>query len=170
MGDLLPGQPWTFLPHSSRLYFRHSQLPEGETFRTKTQCSPSGWRVGGPDSRRFRRCLRDGNRSEALSATAAGATTDRDCDSPAGGCAVVSPPGCQPAGRWEKAHRPSPKMGATDGCSATSREVGRSVAHRTSVGLWPDAQDPLQGSTLPVGRQWVQRTGARFRLYGRRVR
>ena len=36
-GDLLPGQPWTFLPHSSRLYFRRSQLPEGETFRTKTE-------------------------------------------------------------------------------------------------------------------------------------
>lgn len=36
-GDLLPGQPWTFLPHSSRLYFRRSQLPREETFRTKTQ-------------------------------------------------------------------------------------------------------------------------------------
>ncbi len=36
-GDLLPGQPWTFLPHSSRLYFRRSQLPHQETFRTKTQ-------------------------------------------------------------------------------------------------------------------------------------
>ncbi len=37
MGDILPGQPWTFLPHSSRLYFHRSQLPEGETFRTKTE-------------------------------------------------------------------------------------------------------------------------------------
>jgi hypothetical protein len=36
MGDLLPGRPWTFLPHSSRLYLRKSQLPEGEIFRTKT--------------------------------------------------------------------------------------------------------------------------------------
>jgi len=32
MGDLVPGQPWTFLPHSSRLYFRRNQLSEGETF------------------------------------------------------------------------------------------------------------------------------------------
>ena len=37
MGDILPGQPWTFLPHSSGLYFRRRRLPEGETFRTKTQ-------------------------------------------------------------------------------------------------------------------------------------
>ena len=37
MGDLLPGQPWMFLPHSSRLYVRRNQLPEGEIFRTKTQ-------------------------------------------------------------------------------------------------------------------------------------
>ncbi|MGH6628233.1 MAG: IS701 family transposase, partial [Burkholderiales bacterium] len=37
MGDLLPGRPWTFLPHSSRLYLRKSQLPEGEVFRTKTE-------------------------------------------------------------------------------------------------------------------------------------
>jgi len=36
MGDLLPGQPWTFLPHSSRLYLRKNQVPEGEVFRTKT--------------------------------------------------------------------------------------------------------------------------------------
>ena len=36
MGDLLPGRPWTFLPHSGRLYLRKSQLPEGEVFRTKT--------------------------------------------------------------------------------------------------------------------------------------
>lgn len=36
-GDLLPGQPWTVLPHSSRLYFRRNQLPDEETLRTKTQ-------------------------------------------------------------------------------------------------------------------------------------
>jgi hypothetical protein len=36
-GDLVPGRPWVFLPHSSRLYFRKSQLPVGETFQTKTQ-------------------------------------------------------------------------------------------------------------------------------------
>lgn len=35
-GDLAPGKPWTYLPLASRLYFRKSQLPEGETFRTKT--------------------------------------------------------------------------------------------------------------------------------------
>jgi hypothetical protein len=37
LGDLLPDQPWWFLPHSSRLYFRRSQLPQGETFRTKLE-------------------------------------------------------------------------------------------------------------------------------------
>lgn len=35
-GDLLPGRPWTFLPHSARLYFRESQRPPGERFQTKT--------------------------------------------------------------------------------------------------------------------------------------
>jgi len=37
MGDLLPGKPWTYLPHASRLYFRRSQLPVDEKFRTKTK-------------------------------------------------------------------------------------------------------------------------------------
>ena len=36
LGDLVPGKPWTYLPVASRLYFRKSQLPVGETFRTKT--------------------------------------------------------------------------------------------------------------------------------------
>lgn len=36
MGDLLPGRPWTYLPHAARLYCRRSQLPTGETFQTKT--------------------------------------------------------------------------------------------------------------------------------------
>jgi DDE superfamily endonuclease len=36
MGDLLPGRPWTYLPHAARLYCRKSQLPAGEDFRTKT--------------------------------------------------------------------------------------------------------------------------------------
>lgn len=37
MGDLIPGEPWTYLPHTARLYFRKSQLPAGETFRKKTE-------------------------------------------------------------------------------------------------------------------------------------
>jgi DDE superfamily endonuclease len=36
MGELMPGRPWTYLPHAARLYCRQSQLPAGETFRTKT--------------------------------------------------------------------------------------------------------------------------------------
>jgi len=36
MGDLVPGKPWSYLPVASRLYFRKSQLPVGETFCTKT--------------------------------------------------------------------------------------------------------------------------------------
>ena len=36
LGDLLPGRPWTYRPLAARLYFRKSQLPVGETFRTKT--------------------------------------------------------------------------------------------------------------------------------------
>ncbi len=36
MGDLAPGKPWTYMPTASRLYFRKSQLPVGEQFRTKT--------------------------------------------------------------------------------------------------------------------------------------
>jgi DDE superfamily endonuclease len=36
MGDLVPGKPWTYLPHTARLYFRKSQLPAGEEFRKKT--------------------------------------------------------------------------------------------------------------------------------------
>jgi hypothetical protein len=36
LGDLAPGQPWTYRPLASRLYFRKSQLPVGEGFLTKT--------------------------------------------------------------------------------------------------------------------------------------
>jgi hypothetical protein len=36
LGDLVPGTPWTYLPQAARLYCRQSQLPTGETFRTKT--------------------------------------------------------------------------------------------------------------------------------------
>lgn len=36
LGDLVPGKPWTYLPHTARLYFRESQLPKGEEFRKKT--------------------------------------------------------------------------------------------------------------------------------------
>jgi len=36
LGDLSPGRPWTYMPLASRLYFRKSQLPIGERFRTKT--------------------------------------------------------------------------------------------------------------------------------------
>jgi len=36
LGDLAPGRPWTYRPLAARLYFRQSQLPVGETFRTKT--------------------------------------------------------------------------------------------------------------------------------------
>lgn len=37
MGHLTPGKPWTYLPCASRLYFRNSQLPVGEEFKTKTE-------------------------------------------------------------------------------------------------------------------------------------
>src|SRR6516165_1382718 len=39
LGALLPrpSQPAWFLPHTGRLYFRKSQLPDGETFRTKCE-------------------------------------------------------------------------------------------------------------------------------------
>jgi len=37
LGGLLPGKPWTYLPCASRLYFRKSQVPVGETFTTKTR-------------------------------------------------------------------------------------------------------------------------------------
>lgn len=36
LGDLIPGKPWSYLPTASRLYFRQSQLPIGESFCTKT--------------------------------------------------------------------------------------------------------------------------------------
>jgi len=36
LGRLIPSQPWVYLPCTSRLYFRKSQLPPGESFRTKT--------------------------------------------------------------------------------------------------------------------------------------
>ena len=37
LGDLIPDQPWWYLPHSGRVYFREGQLPEGEELRTKLE-------------------------------------------------------------------------------------------------------------------------------------
>jgi hypothetical protein len=45
LGDLVPGRPWTYLPLASRLYFRKSQLPGGERFRTKTTLAVEMLRV-----------------------------------------------------------------------------------------------------------------------------
>jgi len=49
-GDLIAGKPWTYLPHTARLYFRKSQLPGGETFRTKTALAVEMLRQIAPDS------------------------------------------------------------------------------------------------------------------------
>jgi DDE superfamily endonuclease len=51
MGDLLPGRPWTYLPHAARMYCRRSQLPTGETFRTKTQLAVELLRQADAESR-----------------------------------------------------------------------------------------------------------------------
>jgi hypothetical protein len=40
LGDLVAGKPWTYLPHTARLYFRQSQLPAGEEF-----CKKTSWAV-----------------------------------------------------------------------------------------------------------------------------
>jgi hypothetical protein len=45
MGDLAPGKPWTYMPMAARLYFRKSQLPVGEEFRTKTAMAVEMLRV-----------------------------------------------------------------------------------------------------------------------------
>jgi hypothetical protein len=45
MGDLAPGKPWTYMPLAARLYFRKSQLPVGEGFRTKTAMAVEMLRV-----------------------------------------------------------------------------------------------------------------------------
>jgi hypothetical protein len=45
MGDVAPGKPWTYMPLAARLYFRKSQLPVGEGFRTKTAMAVEMLRV-----------------------------------------------------------------------------------------------------------------------------
>src|SRR5262249_31716804 len=50
MGDLVPGRPWTYLPHAARLYFRRRQLPAGETFVTKTELAARLIRQADADS------------------------------------------------------------------------------------------------------------------------
>jgi hypothetical protein len=49
-GDLVPGTPWTYLPHTSRLYFREAQLPAGEVFVTKTASAAAMLRAADADS------------------------------------------------------------------------------------------------------------------------
>lgn len=49
-GDLVPGTPWTYLPHTARLYFRQAQLPVGETFVKKTDRAVAMLRQADSDS------------------------------------------------------------------------------------------------------------------------
>lgn len=49
-GDLVPGTPWTYLPHTARLYFRRAQLPGGETFAKKTDLAVAMLRRADADS------------------------------------------------------------------------------------------------------------------------
>jgi SRSO17 transposase len=49
-GDLVPGTPWTYLPHTARLYFRQTQLPAGETFARKTELAVALLREADADS------------------------------------------------------------------------------------------------------------------------
>jgi hypothetical protein len=51
MGDLGPGRPWIYLPHAARLYCRKTQLPPGETFRTKTTLAVELLRQADAESR-----------------------------------------------------------------------------------------------------------------------
>lgn len=50
LGDLMPGAPWMYLPHTARLYFRQQQLPVGETFQTKTQLAVTMFRQAEAES------------------------------------------------------------------------------------------------------------------------
>lgn len=50
MGQLAPGKPWTYLPCAARLYFRKSQLPLGEDFKTKTAHAVDMLRVADEES------------------------------------------------------------------------------------------------------------------------
>ena len=49
-GDLVPGTPWTYLPHTARLYFRRTQLPSGATFTKKTDLAVAMLRQADSDS------------------------------------------------------------------------------------------------------------------------
>jgi DDE superfamily endonuclease len=49
-GDLVPGTPWTYLPHTARLYFRRGQLPPGEAFARKTELAVAMLRQADADS------------------------------------------------------------------------------------------------------------------------
>ena len=46
----MPGTPWTYLPHTARLYFRKSQLPPGEAFAKKTESAVAMLREADSDS------------------------------------------------------------------------------------------------------------------------
>jgi hypothetical protein len=49
-GDLVPGTPWTYLPHTARLYFRQAQLPSGGTFAKRTDLAVAMPRQADADS------------------------------------------------------------------------------------------------------------------------
>jgi hypothetical protein len=49
-GDLVPGTPWTYLPHTSRRYFRKGQLPAGGVSATKTVSAAAVLRAADADS------------------------------------------------------------------------------------------------------------------------
>ena len=76
LAELVPGKPWTYLPHAARLYLRESQRPRGERFQRKTQLAVELFRQARQESKRPILGVFDG--AYALSPVVRGCITPAD--------------------------------------------------------------------------------------------
>ena len=93
MGDLVPGWPWSNLPHAARLYCRKSHPPVGETFSTKNALDVELLRQVNADSEGCILAVCDGAYAAATVVGARlepGPASKGECDAAARGRPAVS--------------------------------------------------------------------------------
>jgi hypothetical protein len=161
MGDLVPGRPWTYLPHAARLYYRQSQLPAGETFRTKTALAVEWLRQADAESAAPLLGVFDG--AYAVD------TVIRPCLEPRPaqrriefvtrlrGCPAVPPGGDATTGEGA-----SPQVGAPGRRAAASPLVAGELAAESRVGVRPAAGVPVQTAPVLLGGQRGSDAGPRL--------
>jgi hypothetical protein len=163
MGTLLPSQPWPYLPHAARLYYRQTQWPAGEPFRTKTALAVERLRQAAAESAApilgvfdgayavdpvIRPCLEPGLGQRPI-AIVTRLRTDARLYHPV----VVK---TRPKGR-------RPVWGPRIAAPRHHLYWPELLAAESRLGLRPDALVPLPAALVSLGGEWPPAPGSRLR-------